>query len=649
MSGLVGHEARSGRRLCGWLLAVVLATCAWPLADGAASALALRTSVPPGAVKLPASSVRHLSSGGRRFACGKVNGQWLSGNVLSESYFITNRRRAADFARRATAAKPTLRRQYRQQAGRYRALARVRDPLCHGRVTLINPHARTGSVGDRPDLQLRATDSDGGALRYTASGLPAGLLINRSAGTITGTFTAAGPTSVTITATDLLSGARATVRFGWWVLQPVRFRLSNAVGLVLTARTSAARDRSTSRSQAARELSSVGLSGLEAVTADGQLVDALDAPGSVVVSNFLIAPNNLLYVVFQQPVDLATSEPESPGGCLLAQVDPTTGVPTCIDDSLSSIDWTTTPSPGRTPIQFDSSGAIYYEGVTTAGLAVLRKYSDGTTTDLITADDDLVEFLVLPDGTVIVSGRTVPTDLPWTRSISPTGRVRNLTTADSEFLAMFPDGNAYIGTSTNGTDWRDPGVVRYITATHEMDPIYWIAQPTDATQDYFSSNQLCANPDRLQLLDFCIVNGAWLRWAFSSTSGGEYVDANADGTGTFMQYYPTVSFLPTEVTDVTAALGFANDVLLAGTTAAGTNVLTLYDTTSNTEQELLGADDQVEIYHLSFDAATDTVLFDGLRLSDNQYVIGEYDLGKGQANIVASSSENWTDAQAFGQ
>ena len=56
------------------------------------------------------------------------------------------------------------------------------------------------------------------ALTYTATGLPAGLVIS-STGTITGTPTTPGTSSVTVTATDL-SGAQGAVTFNWTITAP---------------------------------------------------------------------------------------------------------------------------------------------------------------------------------------------------------------------------------------------------------------------------------------------------------------------------------------------------------------------------------------------------------------------------------------------
>jgi len=84
--------------------------------------------------------------------------------------------------------------------------------------TLTDPGPQTATRGARVVLQLRASDPEGSALTFGASGLPAGLQIS-SRGEITGTPTSAGNFVVTATVTDgALSDAKT---FGWSVLQPV--------------------------------------------------------------------------------------------------------------------------------------------------------------------------------------------------------------------------------------------------------------------------------------------------------------------------------------------------------------------------------------------------------------------------------------------
>ena len=83
-------------------------------------------------------------------------------------------------------------------------------------VTVTNPGNQTGSVGTPASLQIHASDSDGGALTYGASGLPQGLTINDSTGLISGTPTTAGSYPVTVRATDA-SGPSSTAVFSWTI------------------------------------------------------------------------------------------------------------------------------------------------------------------------------------------------------------------------------------------------------------------------------------------------------------------------------------------------------------------------------------------------------------------------------------------------
>jgi hypothetical protein len=112
-------------------------------------------------------------------------------------------------------------------------------------------------------------------------------------------------------------------------------------------------------------------------------------------------------------------------------------------------------------------------------------------------------------------------------------------------------------------------------------------------------------------------------------------------------YYPTVELLPSEVTGINVAAGAGNDVALAGTNADGQNVLTLLNPATGTQHELIGPDDEIEVYHLNYAAHRNEILFDGLRFSDNQYVVGEYSVSTDQRKISATLSGKLADLQSF--
>ena len=84
---------------------------------------------------------------------------------------------------------------------------------------ISRPANQSGTIGDPVSLAVVATDPDGNALTFTATGLPAGLTINATSGRITGTLTTAGSHSVTVRASDGRLDASAT--FSWQVLAPV--------------------------------------------------------------------------------------------------------------------------------------------------------------------------------------------------------------------------------------------------------------------------------------------------------------------------------------------------------------------------------------------------------------------------------------------
>ncbi|MGC5364845.1 RICIN domain-containing protein [Streptomyces sp. DT24] len=82
------------------------------------------------------------------------------------------------------------------------------------RVTVNQPGDQSSAVGKAVGLRIDGTDSAGGALTYTATGLPAGLSINPS-GLISGTPTTPGSSTVTVTASS--GTTRGSASFTWSV------------------------------------------------------------------------------------------------------------------------------------------------------------------------------------------------------------------------------------------------------------------------------------------------------------------------------------------------------------------------------------------------------------------------------------------------
>jgi hypothetical protein len=83
-------------------------------------------------------------------------------------------------------------------------------------VTVTNPGSKTSTVGTATSLQMSGSDSGGLALTWSATGLPTGLSINSSSGLISGTPSAAGTFSVTVTAKDSTNASGST-SFTWTI------------------------------------------------------------------------------------------------------------------------------------------------------------------------------------------------------------------------------------------------------------------------------------------------------------------------------------------------------------------------------------------------------------------------------------------------
>lgn len=421
-------------------------------------------------------------------------------------------------------------------------------------------------------------------------------------------------------------------------LQPLRFDFTDASGVALKPASLSLTQPVFGRS--------VSSSNLQRVNPDGSISSAT-VSGRATIRKFLIAPNNKLYILFSERTNLAdTTKQYDPNGCLLAEVNQLVGEPTCIDNTLQSIAWDENSSKNP-PIQFDASGAIFYSGQNAANKRVLRKNISGTVTDLINDNIELSDFLVLPDSRVIITGYTGSSSARWIRRISSNGGLTNLyASTNAQFIRQFPDGNVYLGT------WGQSayGVVRYLTQGDAVDSrVYIIGEGFNGTiqNPVFDAGPFCDNGQSLIFRGFCGYYGSFIKGMHRTTSNRVFVIAGYNDIGELMEYYPTLARSTTVVKKVSVSQGVLNQIILAGLNSADKNVMTLFNTDTESEIQLIGVDNEIEVYRLNFSAAQNAIFFDGLRFSDNRYVIGKYDLNTMSLAVSSTGNTKLEGLQTF--
>ena len=415
--------------------------------------------------------------------------------------------------------------------------------------------------------------------------------------------------------------------------QPLRFDLKGSAGLAVS-NTSSVKQQDVAQG-GSRLMATSTSSNLLAVSATGETKRALTS-GTAQVDQIVIAPSGKVYVVFSSPVNLSDTAGWSNTRCLIAEVDPESSVPACIESTLFGIH---RPYRGANPaIQFDGSGGVYYAGLTIGGTA-LRKYHAGVTTDLINDNVSLQDYLVLPEGSVMVRGTTTTSNTSWFRRITPQGGVQTVGSGWVEFLRRFPDGNVYFGVWD--TDWS---VKRFLTASNTVDPKYWIATSASGRDSYFKTGDICPEGDYTTRWSFCGWAGAtsegWVQTADGKVFG-------AAGGALLTQLFPTIGFPQTAISDMSTSAAVGNKLVLAGLNGSGQNIATVYDSATNAEVQVLGPDAETEIYHLQPVAGTNTVMFDGLRFADNRYVLGRVDLSTNEVTVSATTPGKLKEFQTF--
>jgi len=383
--------------------------------------------------------------------------------------------------------------------------------------------------------------------------------------------------------------------------------------------------------------SKTGASGLYAVRSDGSAIDAVRS-GSADIQDFYIAPNSRYYVVFKSPIALVENGPV----CVLAEVDADTGNPRCVDYKLASVTnagYSLVRNSNNNAIQFDDAGNIYYMGflyssddLCTPSSSVatwcerswrptLRKAVGGNVRSLISDFVDQFNFVVVGDGSVVLTGSTNSTGANWTRRISVTDSVMNIdATTRASFLQRFADGNIYYGLFT-GTG---SGIRRMLTSTATVDPKWWISNQFSGmgsqVESHFPQHALCSQASTFGSM----CAGYDLRSVMNfGTSQTLAISSSMMGKAQLVQMYPSPQMVTTSITNVTVAEKAGDLVALAGTTDGGVNSLILLNPGTLQETVLMNDTNQVEIYSLAYVSSTRKLMFNGLDFATNRYVMGE--------------------------
>ncbi len=416
---------------------------------------------------------------------------------------------------------------------------------------------------------------------------------------------------------------------------PLRFSIADAVGVAQGSATSRRGSYPSTRQTS---------TGIQAVLADGSLRNAISS-GTATVTQIAVSPSGQLVVAFQDKVNLDNASNSNGRGCVIVTVERSTGVPTCIDTTLDSLNGM---SNGVEPIQFDADGGIYYSGSAACEqscMTVFRRYKNGALTELINSQISIQEFLVAGNGTIFMFGHTPATRTSFNRRINASGGLQNLGTPASSHngaYRLFADGNVYMYGA------NETGLARFMMTTDSIDSALWIGisggspAPTHAWDTYCAGAGAITGP--------CIANPSYVNYAdprlrAQTASGKNFLPAT-DG---LVQAYPTLaaSTLPIRTISLLEASG--NIVLAAGTTTTGENRLVKFDSDTNTATTIASrasANGEIEFYHVE-PSSNGYALFDGLRFSDNTYVIGRINYSTGDVTILSTVTGKLDDFKVF--
>jgi hypothetical protein len=392
-----------------------------------------------------------------------------------------------------------------------------------------------------------------------------------------------------------------------------------------------------------------GGSNLKKVLSNGAIAPALvGSQSTVTVSKFLVGPNNKLYVLFSSKTCLDKADNKRGGscsdGCLLAEVDTDSGETSCIDNELDSISWnylSTSGIPSSKPLQFDPAGNLYYLGKSYTNnvyMTNLRRYSPATkrTEDLINQNIQISGFLVLRDGSILLAGSNGTSGSNWLRKKLPgaDGEIIGIGTFSPIWLAPFPDGRIYMSAGYgNGGNFNSSAVLRMSPAGSALDAISWSSNWMYSTQDTYNIRDNSNEPNSFSAIH-------------QTPAGRVYALGGYSANLSVSEIYPHPHKISLSIPRIQGMKPVISDLIIFGTDNSGNGKMVLYNTTSQTEVDLLGGRN-IEVYRAEYRAAENSVQFDGLRFSDGAYVLCTVHLASRNPACSPTGSTQLADFQSI--
>ncbi len=416
--------------------------------------------------------------------------------------------------------------------------------------------------------------------------------------------------------------------------QGVKLNLSCSIGLALKANVNTI--RSIKVSGGIRKVLTTSTN-LFTYNSDGSIVPVVES-GTAIVQHFLVASDGNIYAQVQ-PTNVCDAEGACIPTCIFIKVTKVSGDTNCIDPSLQSMNWNSEVSP----VQFDSAGGIYYFAQSANGSNVIRRKLNGSFSDVVhtLSGKTLQDFAVFPNGGVLVN-------MGGLKYFRPNGSIASVSTASPQFMRMFPDGKAYVGMWQGG---RLMGVLRFDPSIKDtgFEDKFWISGGTNGVSRtaYYNVDDLNCTGDTDIAFALCGSYGTWVSGGMIRQGNAIYMIPNVGPVSALVRYYPDVSIPDIPLIKVTVAAPAGQGIVVTGSNSDEHYATYFYDTSANQVQTLISVSDETEVYHLSYRAATNTVIYDGVRYSDGSYVVGTFDLNTGSKSVNVQTGDRLVDLQAI--